>query len=242
MDTPMSRRSAERLISRSLTFLRCLSRRRRIRATLRGRGYSAETHRAGWDAWKAVVGADWLTEPEPGEDLDKEMSAIMAELDAWDEPNLGVASAALQTSHPDQHTFLFNDLSPGQREDSLIAIETFLDRLDLMERGDDRPEPQREGDGEALAKLSARGITAEERARLRGLLDQLGELDEDDEDDDVPATTDEALQRELATLDAWYGEWSGIARAIIGRRDYLIALGLAKPRRQAPDDEDPEET
>ncbi|MEL6178369.1 MAG: hypothetical protein AAFS10_05420, partial [Myxococcota bacterium] len=222
----------ERLINRSLTFLRCISRRRRIRVLLQTRGYSGQVHREGWTLWKAVVGVDWVAEKTDA-DLDQAMSAIMSELDAWDEPNLGVASAALRSTYPDQHRFLFNDLSPGQKEDSLIAIETFLGRLDQMDSGDNRPEAQREGDREALERLASRGITSEERARVRGMLDQLAELDDiDTTHSEAPASKDEELQRNLKALEGWFGEWSGIARAIIQRRDYLIALGLAKPRRR----------
>jgi hypothetical protein len=40
-------------------------------------------------------------------------------------------------------------------------------------------------------------------------------------------------------LRAWYERWSGIARIVIKRRDYLIQLGLAA--RRSPRDDGGEE-
>ena len=63
------------------------------------------------------------------------------------------------------------------------------------------------------------------------------------------AEASEEEQREaLLKLKSWYGEWSEMARAVIGRRDYLIRLGLAKrkvskkkPGRRGPGEGDPKD-
>lgn len=37
---------------------------------------------------------------------------------------------------------------------------------------------------------------------------------------------------ELTALYRWYNDWSATARAVIARRDYLIAMGLAERARR----------
>lgn len=50
----------------------------------------------------------------------------------------------------------------------------------------------------------------------------------------VPAqesAKDRPKRQDLENLRAWFVEWSETARAAIGRRDYLIRLGLAKRKK-----------
>jgi hypothetical protein len=83
--------------------------------------------------------------------------------------------------------------------------------------------------------LESRGLTTEERGRLKALVDvALGPSAKPDaaapRPPDAPATS-ASLTRNLAELRAWYDEWATTARAVIKKRDYLARLGLASSRR-----------
>ena len=43
----------------------------------------------------------------------------------------------------------------------------------------------------------------------------------------------EEREEALRELRAWYKDWSETARAVIGRRDHLILMGLAHRKRSA---------
>jgi len=83
----------------------------------------------------------------------------------------------------------------------------------------------------AIALLAERGINAAERQRLRNLI-AVAESAPDLSlpDAETVAKSEATNLRNLMALRAWYEEWSGIARVVIKRRDYLIRMGLAKRR------------
>jgi hypothetical protein len=111
-----------------------------------------------------------------------------------------------------------------------------LDRLDALEKGPER-KSTRKADHAALATLAQRGITSDERARLRGLIETASHV-MDPPDDGEESAANAARNEALRKLRAWYDEWSETARAVIKRRDQLIRLGLAKRiKRKAPAEE-----
>ncbi len=216
--------------ARALKFLGALSTNRVIRAVLAARGYTQAVHQAGFELVFAAVG--YTRAADAAVDTPEATSALAA-IDAWDEPNFRIASAALTAAFPDQHTFLFQDLTAQTGAASLGSVRTFLDRLDALEQGKDRKATHK-ADLAAIEKLADRGLTKEERARVRGLLAVV---------QDGPTDAEVAAHKELeiepespaqraakVELRAWYVEWSEIARVLIKRRDHLIALGLAKRR------------
>ena len=90
-------------------------------------------------------------------------------LDEWDELGFHKAHAALTRRFPEQAEFIFNDLTAAQGPGAVLAIMKFLDRLDVLEKGTGR-DATHDADLKALELLSARGIDATERARLRDLI------------------------------------------------------------------------
>jgi hypothetical protein len=219
--------------ARALKFLGAISTNRAIRAVLAKRTYTQDTHELGWQLLLKAMGYR-----KPAQDVrdSPEAANAIAAIDSWDEPNFRVARASLAGDFPDQCAFIFQDLEAQTGVAAVVSVTTFLDRLDELETGKERKATHK-ADQAALAKLADRGITAAERARLRGLLkiaqgpsaqtpaDTAGSPDPKQE------TTDQRAAK--IALRKWYVEWSEIAKADIKRRDHLIQLGLAKRKPRA---------
>jgi hypothetical protein len=115
----------------------------------------------------------------------------------------------------------------------VVGVKTLLDRLDALDKEKDP------GDKAALKILSARGLSADERARLRGLV-QIAEKGTSIAPSGVEEVVDDKAaerQKTLTALRAWFEEWSEMARVAVKRRDRLMRLGLAKrrsPKKKAP--------
>jgi hypothetical protein len=227
---------------RVLKFLGAAGKSLGIRAILRKHGYSDEDHREGWELLHEVTG---FTEAEPPEVEDAAVASATTELDAWDEPNFRMARAALERRHPEQAKFVFLELEPQAGPGAVISVKKLLDRLDALEKATERKKTRKE-DHAALETLAKRGMTKEERDRLRELVHiamaaNAGEAEAEDEagsaDPKGPVVDSEEHVGTLLALHGWYREWSETARATIKRRDYLIRLGLAhrkKPRKPEP--------
>ncbi len=227
--TTPSRQVLEELPGRTVKFLRAVGTNRVIAAVLATRGYTTAVHREGWHLLHAVSGFE--DDMPPAVDEDPGVRDAVAAIDAWDEPNFRIARATLAMKFPEQEAALFaGGLAPAVGVGALLTVKTFLDRLDALEHGS-------KTDKAALARLAERGITKDERKRLRGLLTQaasaanIGPAEEPAQ----PAGADKK-QEELIALYAWFSEWSEVARTLIKRRDHLIALGLAsrKKKQAAP--------
>ena len=52
---------------------------------------------------------------------------------------------------------------------------------------------------------------------------------------DIDLISEEEIDEAFNEMKEWYYEWSTIARAIITRKDYLIALDLRKPSKKKPE-------
>jgi hypothetical protein len=218
--------------ARAVKFLGAISTNPNIHAILGTRGYLKATHDRGWDL---MLTASGYRRPRAAVLDSPAATAAIAELDAWDEPNFRIARAALADEFPDQAEHVFEGLEPSTGAGAIISDKTFLDRLDELESSKDR-KSTRKVDHAALAKLAERGITPEERARMRKLLDvALGAPEPVATDAGAPATNAAEQTAAKRALWGWLNEWSEVARTIIQRRDYLIQLGLAKRKtRKGP--------
>lgn len=214
--------------TKALKFLGAASTNRAIRAILAGRGYDQQVHDTGWSLLLAACGYQHVNTPVDT----PESRAAIVEIDAWDEPNFRIAAAALEYEFPAQYAFVFDHLEPQVGVAAVVSVSTFLDRLDALAASPDRAKTRVE-DQAALDKLALRGITPEERKRLRGLLD-VARGPSAAAPTAAPTGDPEALKAALLALYQWYVEWREVAHALIRRRDYLISLGLAarKPSKK----------
>ncbi len=239
MDTSsvsVSADTLDRLPARAFTFLSAVGSIAVVRAALAARGYTLEVHQQGWALLDEVSGrvsmAPVVVEADPV------VEAAFAEIDAWDEPTFAIARAALQHRFPAQCAYVFaNDLQAVRGTGSVLAVLTFLRRLDGLERAPER-EATREQDHAALATLASRGIGPKERAHMQSLLVRVQGGVAGAPADEKPAP--KAKKPAKAPRDAkrelyvWYAEWSAVARAVIKQRSHLIRLGLASPRKSKP--------
>lgn len=222
-ETILSRQVAEEIPGRALTFLRAVGLSLPLRAIFAAHGYTTAEHQLGWKLLHAVSGYD-ATFPPVNEDA--KVRGAVAELGIWNEPGFRRVHAALGRLHPEQDTFVFKGLTVATGAGAVLAVAAFLDRLDQLEGCVER-EATRETDHAALATLAARGITPEERLRLRSLV-RIAQSFAAARDS---SPRDERVTSDLVALRAWYLDWSQTARAVIKRRDHLIRLGLARRKR-----------
>ena len=223
-----SRQVLEELPARALKFLSALSKSSVIHAALAARGYEEGDHQEGWELLLQVTGFRRPAAPVAESPAARDAAA---ELDAWDEPNFRLIRATLDRRYPEQSLFVFEGLTPSKGDGAVPGVATLLDRLDALETSPTR-KATRKADHAALAMLTKRGLSADERARLRALVNTAtaaAKASEGASDAAEEAPSNEAVLK----LYAWYGEWSEVARAVIKRRDHLIRLGLAKRKKAA---------
>ena len=222
---------------RAIKFLTAASRNPKIFAVLATRGYTKTDHSEGWELLLGVTG--YRIDVQPVADTSAASKAIV-EIDSWDEPNFRVVKAALRNRFPEQMAFLFNNLEAATGAEAVLSVTTLLDRLDELQAGKSRKATHKT-DLEALALLATRGITPEERARMRELIKVAAGVPRatapaEAQASATAASASAAKQQEgLKKLRAWYDEWSEIARVTIKRRDHLIQMGLAKRKSAAGD-------
>lgn len=222
--------------ARALQLLSTLSRSIPIRAALAQRGYEDADHQEGWALLLKVSG---YREPvATSSTLSADVRDAVATLDAWDEPNFRILRATLERRHPEQAAFVMEGLAPAEGAAAVLGVATLLDRLDALESGKGRKATHKE-DLAALATLAKRGITKEERMRLRALVETASRADMPEAAETLaaqaePAASAKADKAKAAQAEAknalygWYREWSETARSVITRRDYLIRMGLSK--------------
>ncbi len=235
MTTSVSDTVLDETPARVVRFLGAAGTNPAINGVLAKRGYTREVNDQGWQLLFTACGYRPLSQPAL---VKAEAVDAIAELDAWDEPNFKVARAALQGEFAAQFEHVFTGLEPGERAASVLAVRTFLDRLDQLESGAGR-EATRQADLAALAKLAGRGITPAVRTHLRTRVVAATVATEPAAPPNVesPAGSREAK----VALRKWFEEWSEIAKADIKRRDYLVSLGLAKRKtaKKTKDDAQP---
>ncbi len=216
----------DRTPERVLRFLRSLNQWPALMQQLVLAGYSEEEHEYAWELLHQISAYR-----KPSHALAEHQKQAVAQLDAWDEPNFRRASAALKFRYPDQHAFLFQDLKAEQGDRAILSVRTFLDRVEILEKGTD---PKRQhtapDDQAAVALLHQRKILSKEiLALLREWLKAAQSLP--DIDPIIQAEQHKAAQQQILTrLAIWYEEWSETARTLQLRRSYQISLGIAKRR------------
>ena len=219
-----SRQVLEETPARVLKFLRGAGTSRVLAALLATRGYTAARHREGWKLLHAVSGFD---DSAPALVEDTAVREAIVEIDAWDEPNFRVAHAALALRYPEQDQALFaGGLAPATGVAAVVTVKTFLDRVDALEKEGSK------ASREAASLLAERGITKEERKRMRALL-ATAESAANIVGAPMEAADPAARKGELVALYAWWVDWSEVARAVVKRRDHLIRLGLANRKKKA---------
>jgi hypothetical protein len=234
--TAFSDDTLEATPARILTFLRAVGTTPALWAQLHTRGYAKEDHEEGWDLLHRVSGKTTQA-PAPLAGGSPARDAIHT-LEVWVGDGYLLASSTLGRRHPAQAAFVFDGLAELKDKDVPLSVRTFLDRLDELESSPDRTATRKE-DHAALQSLVPRGIDPAQRARLRALVEQSEQPTEQGESPDPAAASKaaEQMKADLTALKAWFDEWSGVARAVIKRRDYLIRLGLLK--RKKPKKADP---
>lgn len=233
---PVSDTTLSRLPERVVSFLMGIGNIPDVRAKLATLGYNATAHQAGWTLLELVGGRASLVPapaaPAPDEEAEQKNAAVEAaqqDIDAWASTNFIIASAALEHSFPVQHAYVFaEDLKAGQGPAAVLSTQTLLNRIERLGVKRRNSDPD---DAKALALLGARGITEDERKRVRGLIStvQEGKAPAPSAPSPTPAVTNPDA---LVKLYAWYNEWTRIAHAVIKRRDHLVRLGLASLKRR----------
>jgi hypothetical protein len=208
--------------TRALAFLRGIAKYPQIQAVLAPNGYTKAQHDEGWRLTLAAIGAPSAT--EPAAPVTTPAHQAMLTLDAWDERGFARIDAALETSFPEQHAFVFaGGLTASVGPAAVAGVQTMLTRLDALASGEGRPAGSRKKDQAAIARLAERGIDEAQRERLAALAKQAVAF--------VPTAApvdDSEHQAALLAVYFWHREWAKTARAVITKRAYLISLGLAK--------------
>lgn len=225
----VSQRALEEVPEKAFAFLRGVGTCPGAYALLMTVGFGKSELDEAWGLTHAVSNYDFGALPLPA--TDPLVRNALIELDKTDEPLYQRIGATLRRHHPEQATFVFDNLEPAKGPAALFVVSRLLARLSKLEEG--RDDETREADKAAVALLAKRGITPQERARL-GELVRLGQSAREPEVFTPSAEAVAKQQEALRALHAWYSEWSATARAVITRRDYLIRLGLAKRRSSKP--------
>jgi len=223
-----SRQTLAETPQRALNFLRAIGTNDAIRTVMIGRGYRPKDHAEGWELLKDCSGID-LPFEQPRADTTEVVAAAIAELDAWDEKAFRIIRATLERRYPKEAARVLQGIGPAQGAGAILSVAALLERLDQLGKEN----------AAALATLGARGITADERARMQKLVQRAQSAQPVPKVDVAEIEKRERdVEQALVKLRAWYQEWSEIARASIGRRDHLVSLGLARRRTGAKDDSD----
>lgn len=230
-DTAPSRQVLDEAPTRAIRLLKTLGTNLQIRAVLAARGYTHDDHREGWNLLHTAAGFD-AHAAAPGaalaQQLDETVRSAITELDATDEPLLRILRASLGRRFPAQSAFVLDGVEAVQGAGAVLVVATLLDRLDALAT-DPARKKSRADDRKALDLVDQRGYGPERLKALRALVKKAQSSPEAlPPATPAAASDDPARTAALVALHAWWKEWSEIARAVIRRRDHLIALGLAR--------------
>lgn len=210
-----SRTVLSQVPERVVVFLRGASSHTGARAALAAGGYTERDHREGCSL---LLAACAYAAPRIDPRADDPARHAQAELATWVRTHFRRLRVATERLHPEALA-LFAGLTAEGEAESVLLVATFLRRLEKLSR---RRAP-------ADATLVARGLGPAERARLRTLVARAQHA--------APMHTVYATQfeddreAELIALYRWHADWAATARALIKRKDALIALGLAARAR-----------
>jgi len=232
-DVPVSSDVLNKAPGRALNFLSGISRNLIIRQLLEGYGYTDAVHEQGWALLNATGGRAKLPALAPTTSP-ADVPGALVELTTWGTRYFTLADASLRHAFPAQHAYLFQGgLKMQQGNGGVLAVSTFLDRLDGLVADPARKDTRGE-DEAALLRLEARSITATARARAGELIATIQAGAQTPVAPEAPQAAFDHSAAKVA-LYKWFDEWSSIARVAVTRRDLLIRIGLASPRsRKAP--------
>lgn len=212
-------------------FLRAIAHNAPIRSALATEGYGEVDHQEGWDLFHQVNGY----RPTPSPVIDPRSALAMAELDRLDGPLIDKLDATLGHRFPRQREAVLGGLAAGERAVAVANVKSILARVSALEASADAQ------DQAAAARLAKVRFDGAERERLESLV---RDAEHFDATSGAGFDSEEGRWARVApdhvALWRWFDEWSRAAHRAVGRRDWLIALGLAKRKRKGKDDpEDP---
>jgi hypothetical protein len=218
---PSDRVLAE-LPPRATRFLHAIATQAELAAAMASIGYGAEAHAEGLRLLGAALHLESVphrSAPEPS------VRERLERIERWVRQALPRYAIAAVRTDPEWARRLFGDASAHDGDASSVAtLRNLLDRLD---------EADALG-GPAVEALAARGLTRDERARLRAdceaamrgvapRAEGAGRVDR---------------EAELRALWAWFYEWRLAARSAIARKDWLILLGIGQRKRAGAEGDD----
>ena len=232
----VSLRTLDTYPTRALNLLKAIAGDMGISTAMSTRGYSEADQNEGWSLLHQAT----LFGHFAGEAINEVAGRkAMQEIDDADEAIFRIISATLGRRFPEQGELVLAGIGSVRGAGAVLHMGILLDRLDQLESGQERSPALRARDQAAMTVLAARGITPEERARLRRLVDLAKRSAPTFMS---PSAREEQEKRRITGLTAlreWYLEWSEIARVVVKRRDVLIRMGLAN-RRSAQESEEAE--
>jgi hypothetical protein len=207
------------LPARVVVFLHAVGTHSPLRVALKAGGYGPADHAEGLSLLSAACP---YVEDAFDPTADQRARKAAAELEGWSRRNLMRLRTAVERLHPEV-VALFPERAPAGAE-VILVVETLLARLERL-----ATEPEGAG---VLETLARRGLDAELRRRLAVLLRDAKHAEpphvawrDGTEGTDAPDAALVALYR-------WYDDWTGTARAMVGRKDWLIRMGLLDRRRR----------
>jgi hypothetical protein len=216
---PPSEWALRELPARVAVFLRAAGTHAPLRVALKAGGYGPADHAEG-----LRLLADACPYRDDGFDPTADLIArrAAAELEAWTRKHVIRLRTALERLHPDVLA-LFPERVPEGPE-VILTLGQLLERLEKLGK-------TRRG-ARVLATLGERGLDATLRRHLATLVKSAKHAEPPPVSARSTAGELGAPDAELVALHRWYDDWSGTARALVGRRDWLIRLGLTDRRRR----------
>jgi hypothetical protein len=202
--------------SRALELLTGLADNPHIRNKMKLVGWSPAEHARGRAMLMRV-----LEESAEAPTITGERRRANLELHAWLTTAYARTEATLTYRFPDMASEVLGAAGVGPENEAVPNAHAFLDRLDAL--------AESKAGRAVLSVLETRGVTKEDRAHARKLL-QEALAEEPDVEDTTPQRR--AVEAELY---AWVMEWSALARSVLTRRVDLQRLGLVRRRPRKAD-------
>jgi hypothetical protein len=154
--------------------------------------------------------------------------AEVQRLDAWENKWFPIAAAVLEHHHPDVKSQVFRNLRQTRRNQVVLSVATFLDRVDGLARG---------GGNAVLATLARHGLTGAVLDEARSLLGHVMQPSFQ-EPPDASAEGEPVAASACGAMWSYYRLWSAIARSAISDRRLLRQLGFLRPQHDGNAGED----
>jgi hypothetical protein len=191
-----------------------------VAAALLPFGLKNEVLNEGWDTVEKV-NALYFTRVA-SRPAGSDAAEIVGKVNAFEDRWLPVVKGALSRSYPEVSELLFLNITRARGQSAAHGVQTFVDRLRALEKGE--------------APFGEKGPEVREYLRGRGLVDSVilevvAELEGRRVVSEGTASEpfdDAALEKAVAEMWAFYLEWSAIVRACITDGRLLRTLGFKK--------------